>query len=230
MPRQPVCAAQFLNASTAWAVRGAVLQKSPEDGGMLMNTDNGGSEWFRETTGDPRFFGLHFVDTLNGWAVGQGGAIWHTPDGGSNWVMQPSGVSVDLLGVHFVAEFRGERVQDGRSGRQQTKQVVVGWAVGRQGTILKYTEEGQWVPEVSGTANILVAAHFVNATHGWVVGEQGVILMTDSGGEQWMPQTSGTSEYLYRVRFDNQTTGWALGGFGTMLMTTDGGDSWNEWG
>lgn len=229
MPRQPVCAAQFLNATTGWAVRGSKIEEGPGEGGMLLKTFNSGAEWFRETSGDPRFSGMHFVDTINGWAVGQGGTIWRTRNGGTTWDAQLSGTDVNLLGVHFVTEGRGERRQEGRSGRQQEQQVLVGWAVGERGAVLKYTAQGQWVAELSGTSHSLVDAFFVDTEHGWVVGDQGTILETVNGGTNWTQQLSGTTEYLYRVRFDTAMAGWVLGGFGTMLRTVDGGASWNLW-
>jgi photosystem II stability/assembly factor-like uncharacterized protein len=47
-------------------------------------------------------FGVDFVDTLNGWAVGDAGTIRHTSDGGATWTGQTSGTGVPLLGVAFV--------------------------------------------------------------------------------------------------------------------------------
>ncbi len=75
---------------------------------------------------------------------------------------------------------------------------------------------------------------FVDAQHGWAVGDRGVILHTDDG-RQWLPQASGVSYPLRAVRFLNEQIGWAAGGFahpythastGVLLTTRDGGQTW----
>lgn len=68
--------------------------------------------------------------------------------------------------------------------------------------------------------------HFINANRGWAVGEWGLIVRTDDGGQTWSPQVSGTTTTLNAVQFVNANVGWAIGDSGTILHTTDGGASW----
>ena len=49
---------------------------------------------------------------------------------------------------------------------------------------------------------------FVDAMHGWAVGERGVIWHTDDGGGSWQIQPSGTVCSLKAVCSINQKTGW----------------------
>ncbi|MEE4260632.1 MAG: YCF48-related protein, partial [Bacteroidales bacterium] len=48
-----------------------------------------------------------FIDSNNGWAVGDSGTILHTSDGGNNWEFQESGTIADLNSVFFVDENYG---------------------------------------------------------------------------------------------------------------------------
>jgi hypothetical protein len=61
--------------------------------------------------------GVHFVDSNNGWTVGEGGTILATRDGGTTWEPQKSGTDKDLDGVHFA-------------------DAHTGWAVGDRGTMV----------------------------------------------------------------------------------------------
>ncbi|MEN6406903.1 MAG: YCF48-related protein [Thermoguttaceae bacterium] len=81
----------------------------------------------------------------------------------------------------------------------------------------------------------LVDVCFVDAQHGWVVGDRGVIWHTDDGGQQWRRQSSGVSCPLRTVWFCDENIGWAAGGpsspythvsRGVLLSTTDGGQTW----
>jgi len=76
---------------------------------------------------------------------------------------------------------------------------------------------------------------FVDAQHGWAVGDRGVILHTADGGRQWTLQSSGVECRLASVCFLDASNGWAAGGFtqphthttaGVVLRTRDGGNSW----
>ena len=73
---------------------------------------------------------------------------------------------------------------------------------------------------------------FVDPQHGWAVGDHGVILHTDDGGQHWSPQASGVTCTLTSVCFVDARNGWAAGGMaypylhdssGVVLSTRDGG-------
>ena len=76
---------------------------------------------------------------------------------------------------------------------------------------------------------------FVDAQHGWAVGEQGVIWHTDDAGTHWQSQDSGVTCPLRTVWFASEQIGWAGGGSaqpythastGVLLTTRDGGQTW----
>ena len=69
------------------------------------------------------------------------------------------------------------------------------------------------------------------------IGDRGVILHTDDGGEHWSRQESGVVCTLRTVSFVDARTGWAAGGMawpflhdssGVVLCTYDGGRTWQR--
>ncbi len=94
----------------------------------------------------------------------------------------------------------------------------------------------------------LLGVSFPTPTHGYVVGDQGVILATTDGGESWHEQSSGMApidpscnqgvngesiestctNVLRDVQFVDATTGWAVGSDGIVLHTADGGANWTR--
>jgi photosystem II stability/assembly factor-like uncharacterized protein len=97
------------------------------------------------------------------------------------------------------------------------------------GTVRATGGTGTWNGQTSGTGQTLRGVHFpVDATTGWVVGNNGVIRKTTNGGAAWTGQTSGTGDDLHSVFFPvDALTGWAVGQDGTIRKTTNGGTSWN---
>lgn len=78
---------------------------------------------------------------------------------------------------------------------------------------------------------------FVDARHGWAVGDRGVIWSTNDGGRQWDLQPSGVTCSLAAVCFLNDQMGWAAGGrthpythasTGVLLVTRNGGNTWTD--
>ena len=56
-----------------------------------------------------------------------------------------------------------------------------------------------WVTQSTNKEDILEDIFFLDASMGWAVGENGVILYTTDGGETWKEQMSGTEETLRSV-------------------------------
>ena len=89
-----------------------------------------------------------------------------------------------------------------------------------------------WTPQRSGIdEGLLLGVDFLDATRGWVVGENGTILATADGGETWDRQSSGSAAELNAVAFADPSHGWTAGndqsGAGTVLSTVDGGGTWS---
>jgi photosystem II stability/assembly factor-like uncharacterized protein len=65
---------------------------------------------------------------------------------------------------------------------------------------------------------------FVDASHGWAVGWDG-ILATSNGGATWSAQLTGDWG-LNAVSFADASHGWAVGFYGAILATSNGGATW----
>ncbi len=83
--------------------------------------------------------------------------------------------------------------------------------------------------------------------HGWIVGEDGIILKTSDGGDRWdygniktylkgdflkrmttSMQRTNRSNSFNVIHFTDSLNGWIGGGNGLVLHTTDGGETWSS--
>jgi photosystem II stability/assembly factor-like uncharacterized protein len=72
--------------------------------------------------------------------------------------------------------------------------------------------------------------YFLDASEGWVVGRDGIILHTRNSGVDWSSQNSGVNESLNAAYFINDKEGWITGNNGLILHTRDGGLTWQREG
>ena len=108
------------------------------------------------------------------------------------------------------------------------------FAAGVQGLILKTADGGKtWSAYPSGQTVDLYSISFVDANHGWAVGNATfpggpVIVATTDGGVTWTRQgaPAGFSQVLYSVKFKDTQHGWVVGAAGKVARTTNGGTSW----
>ncbi|MEX0608799.1 MAG: YCF48-related protein [Balneolaceae bacterium] len=190
-------------------------------------------DWFSQDSGvNADLNDIHFMDHLNGWAVGDDGTIIHTKDGGISWKKQNSTTYLDLNAVHFMDHLNGLVV--GRNG------IIIHTNDGGQNWIKNeysfiYPDELYVVKDEGRAQRIkkqsispeLEAVHFTDLKNGWAVGASGTIIHTKDGGENWSRQTSRSDDYLYDIYFTDNKNGWAIGSRGFVVQTKDGGENWN---
>lgn len=124
----------------------------------------------------------------------------------AQWTDKNSGITNDLNSVFFI---------DSNNG----------WAVGRQGKIIRTTDGGNtWLQQNSGTTNDLNKVFMVDAGTGYAVGKSGTCLKYN--GSSWSALSIGFSQAMHGVYFLNANTGWISGDWGRIMMTTNGGSSW----
>jgi photosystem II stability/assembly factor-like uncharacterized protein len=102
-------------------------------------------------------------------------------------------------------------------------------AVGERGHVVISQDHGQtWIQSPTPTRALLTAVSFANATQGWAVGHDGVILATTDSGRSWTRQDKGDDldTIFLDVLFLDPQRGFAVGAYGKFLATTDGGKSW----
>lgn len=213
--------AYFVNAQRGWVVG---------NGGKILTTSDGGATWTNQTTGSAyNLQSVDFVDASYGWIAGEtqntgggeNGRVWRTSDGGTHW--QQAG--------HFTGHWLG----DEKYGVDFINRTV-GYVVGQSdqwGSVYSTSDGGStWEARpLGGDYPILRGVNFVNASEGWVVGDDGFIARTTDGGGNWELQASGTGQDLHAVSFFDDRLGYAVGGSygsGVVLKTIDGGVNWFE--
>ncbi len=207
-----LCCIAFADERNGWAAG---------VGGTMLHTADGGSAWVRQDTGaDGNILDIFFLDERRGWAVGEFGMVIHTRDGGGTWVSQREPTDTLFNDVFFADE-------------------LTGWIVGEFGTILHTRDGGEtWqaqeCPDLEQQVDeydwerpmpALYGLWFVDNSTGWIVGMDGVILHTDSGGASWKRIASGTDKPLYGITVHGRT-GWIVGNKGVFIASTDGGATW----
>ena len=191
-------AVTFFSAERGWAVgdTGPAADEAP----VILTTSDGGLTWKAERAGASRVYGglysVSFSDAEHGWAVGgvpgeQVGpsVILATHDGGANWHAEKA-PHVDRYGtlrsVSFVNAERGWAVGYANRGFAHDSAVYA--------PVILATRNGgaSWSAQDAsgaGSHGYLIAITFVDAAHGWAVGDTGlaadeapVVLATTNGG------------------------------------------------
>ncbi len=187
----------FLNNQTGWAAG---------DSSILLQTVNAGLNWTTSSIGKgERILDIKFVNATMGWASAWNGKIYRTKDG-ANWTKEDLGITADLNAIHFVDTLHGwvcgkenaiyRRTTDSNNKPVWQKVVIstvstaqtwndiffinsqIGWVVGNGAKIYKTIDGGvTWNQETILITNNLNGIHMVDATHGFVVGDSGTILM-----------------------------------------------------
>ncbi|MCK4539213.1 MAG: T9SS type A sorting domain-containing protein [Candidatus Krumholzibacteria bacterium] len=105
----------------------------------------------------------------------------------------------------------------------------IGYACGTGGSIYKTIDSGlTWFAQSTPVTDSFFDIFFIDATHGWAVGDNGVICYT-ADGTTWTQHAQSkvlaTADYNV-VHFSSATVGW-LGNDDNVLYTTiDGGTTW----
>jgi photosystem II stability/assembly factor-like uncharacterized protein len=207
--------AQLINLKTGW-ICGTE--------GTILYTTNGGKKWVRGTTNTDRYIvDLSFVDDRHGFAVGESMTMLKTVDGGKTWetmIKEEEKEDVHLSGVWFVDP-------------------LCGWVVGEFSTILHTKDGGKtWKKQVCENIKpkvdetqwekpdpALLNVYFLDKKRGWIQGMDGVIVITENGGEKWTRISNVTEYSLYNMQILDKH-GWMVGDKGTYLISEDGGKTW----
>ncbi len=222
----------------------------------LRYTTNGGAVWLLDSTvADARSDRIWFVDSLHGWIVQsnslQATGVLRTEDGGRTWSAHgiPSSAegAADLMFLNsergwlalpnvLATTFDGGQTWmplDSSHGYAGVAflNLTTGWAT--DASTYKYYRSSDggttWQDQTSGiTEKTLMNVDFVDETTGWIVGKDGSILHSTSGGASWSRQVSGTTSWLRDVLFLNTFVGWVVGFNGTVLHTSDAGENWER--
>ncbi len=165
---------EYVSASTLFAVGGNYLSDTMT---ILKSTDNANTWNVVLNTSGKWVKAISFIDTLNGFAVGDSGIILHTINGGISWAAITTPVLRDFNAVTFVNADTGY-IAGGESGTNQTR------------TILKTTDGGSsWNISKDESGSRLNDVSFADNMHGYAVGDSATCFTTTDGGQTWVAQS-----------------------------------------
>lgn len=164
----------FLDSQLGWAAG---------EYGLLLKTIDGGKSWLKQNSGtENSLTGIEFLNAELGFAVGLDGTIVKSTDGGISWSKDKPTVKTHYYDLAFK-----------RFGASTTRNdaVAVGQGIIASYSYFKKTYLQNWVPALEMNYNIdyswINSITFISKTgeRAIAVGEHGLILWTDNGGDEW---------------------------------------------
>ncbi len=164
--------------------------------GAIYRTRDGGRTWDKLSSGTQKsIYAISFADERNGWAVGRRGFVIHTTDGGDTWERQdfPRRPARHIFAIRAIDPKHAWAVGDW-GGRYYTQDGGKTWEdrsfrVYEDHPTFKYLTEAEFAAFERGEPVYddlyLNDVYFLDAHHGWIVGEYGIIYRTEDGGATW---------------------------------------------
>jgi photosystem II stability/assembly factor-like uncharacterized protein len=196
---------------------------------------------------------VQFVDSITGFAVGDGGTILKTSNAGQSWVRLNSTTNIDFCSVFFVSVNIGfvcagytdvgyiYKTIDGGSTWFFLYQIPygnftdiwftdenIGYVCGYWNEFYKTTNGGvTWIPVSTIPHDDYYSIYFTDSLTGYVSGYVN-IYKTTNGGSTWTVSYNNSANTLtiYSFFFTSYNIGYAVGNGGTILKTSDGGLTW----
>jgi photosystem II stability/assembly factor-like uncharacterized protein len=193
----------FISDTTGFAIAGGVIYK----------TTDGGNSWTPAFTGSSGINSFFFVNTLTGFAVGDGKTILKTVDGGTTWSAQTVPADAPAADVTKI----------------RCASVTRCLAATKQGDQLLRTDDGgsTWT-SIKASTNRIFAAAFNGTNAATAVGQAGATVISANGGENWAPVGSVLTASLTRLRATSSSAVFATGDNGNLARTTNGGEDWTK--
>jgi photosystem II stability/assembly factor-like uncharacterized protein len=212
----------FLTPSLGWAMIWRLEQ--PPYGSNILRSTNGGEAWtiYEYPEEDVFFQKILFLDSLNGWMVGNNGTIARTTNGGTTWThawVDSSQCSrypmVDML--------------------VQTPQTsfVCGGRMDLSGVMWRSTNGGAEWSATCVSPEPIQEMHSIDSLNLIAVGGDmefgSSIIRTTDGGETWRYSFLQYFGMAMAISFRTPAEGWvALGFTQTFIYTLDTGRTWTE--
>ncbi len=197
----------FVDAQRGWMVAQVdqIVGGCPDYDEQIYRTTDGGQTWTPLLTGSTPWrceSGLRqvvFVDASHGWVVGRN-LLLRSSDGGLSWTAVDTTVARSSF-IDFVDAQRGWRaLEDLQTQFDYVQRTNDGGATWQ--TVL--VTSNYFVPDYS-------VVDFLNASEGWVAGEQGLVLYTKDGGTTWS-QTTFADDNLVDMHALAAGQAWFVGG------------------
>ena len=201
----------------------------PENEGKLFRTSDGGATWQRVGAGTiTPMTRTSFISPKLGWAISEKN-IYSSEDGGARWTRQLRSEN-RLTAIAFADEKNGLAVGEGGTIYRTEEGGVPSEEKGQlcAGSICEDDELSTWEPVESGTNSALTDITFLDSSHLWIAGENGLVLRSTDGGVTFETLDTEVDATLLSVSFTSADNGVVVGEGGTILVTADGGRSWQQ--
>ena len=201
----------------------------PENEGKLFRTSDGGATWQRVGAGTiTPMTRTSFISPKLGWAISEKN-IYSSEDGGARWTRQLRSEN-RLTAIAFADEKNGLAVGEGGTIYRTEEGGVPSEEKGQlcAGSICEDDELSTWEPVESGTNSALTDITFLDSSHLWIAGENGLVLRSTDGGVTFETLDTEVDATLLSVSFTSADNGVVVGEGGTILVTANGGRSWQQ--
>jgi photosystem II stability/assembly factor-like uncharacterized protein len=201
---------QRYDTTQAVAANGQVVVAGTQSGVVLVSADQGKS-WTRQALGPVSLIGLAACPDGRLVGIDFYRKVWSANAQGGDWQAHPIDTPHTPLAVAC----------DGQ-GRW--------WVAGSGAVIAGSADQGaSWQVTDLGEDAQLTAIQFPDPRRGYALGEFGLLVVTDDGGQTWTKAAPLPGEfYPYAALFVSRDEGWASGIAGQILHTADGGRSWQR--
>jgi photosystem II stability/assembly factor-like uncharacterized protein len=223
--------------------------------GTLARSTDGGRTWSESGVSTSEdVIDASFVDVFVGYAVDAAGTVLRTDNGGASWQILDTGYpatpqAVLALSADTLLLIGGRGILRSTDGGQSFSRVrarIVAAArlfnADRAGrgviaygskNIVASSDRGRtWKKVLRPRKALLASLDFVSARTGFVLGQDGQLFKTRSGGRRWSDLSAVGSDDATGMSFSSASRGYLtlsrLGddSSGYLLRTTDGGRSW----
>ena len=178
-----------------------------------------------------------YLDELNLFATGFDGVIYSSADGGLTWGSSYEGtiplnsIACNNDGILVAVGFAGTILRyDGSTWQTITSvtsnalnaicfaDVLTGYAVGENGTVLKTTDAGlTWGLMLTRSNDWLTGVNAFDANNVAAVSENGTLFQSNNGASSWTQTTVPGFPWLGAVAMTGPNTGWLSGSGGILF-------------